>query len=122
MALTFFYLNTNVHTKMQSHKLQICGEIEDNGYEDFRNEFALTLSLGKIPTCDQCRCSTLFMLLTKVCGFKVARLFIFCSPSSVDQLYLLKFVFHSQMYGEILTEFGPPLTYGLIKSACMLIP
>jgi hypothetical protein len=74
-----FYLNTNVHTTMQSYKLRICEEIEDNGYEESKIESALTLSLGKIPTCDRRRCSTLCMLLTKVCGFKVARLFLMFS-------------------------------------------
>jgi hypothetical protein len=47
MALTFFYLNTNVHTTMQSYKLQIREEIEDNGYEESKIEFALNTFFGK---------------------------------------------------------------------------
>lgn len=30
MALTFVYVNTNVHTTMESYKVQICEEVEDN--------------------------------------------------------------------------------------------
>lgn len=103
MALTFGYVNTNVHTTMESYKLQICEEIEDNWYDvsklnlpHFLWERFQRVARVVAP------CSVCYSL--RYVGIKGLICFA-CSSTSIDQ-----FVFHSQMYGETSTKIGPPLT------------